>query len=87
MVWVLEFAKVFVQVVYVELILHLINVDQSLFHYLCERNSTIQIERILKDLLFEELFVADGTGEFFGTDVGTVDDRRVAAVGNVLLFD
>lgn len=39
----------------------------------------------LINILFDELFVVDVTDEFFVAVVGTVDDIRVAAAGNVLL--
>jgi hypothetical protein len=39
----------------------------------------------LNNILFDELLVFDVTEEFFVADVGTVDDIRVAAAGNVLL--
>jgi len=38
-------------------------------------------------ILFEVLFVVDVIEEVFVAVFGTVDDRRVAVVGNVLLFD
>jgi hypothetical protein len=38
-------------------------------------------------ILFEELFVVDGTEAVFVAEVETVDDRRVAVADNVLLFD
>lgn len=37
-------------------------------------------------LPFEEALVDEGTDEFFVAVFGTVDDSRVAAVGNVLLL-
>jgi len=37
-------------------------------------------------ILFDELLVVDVTEEFFVAVVGTVDDIRVAAAGNVLLL-
>lgn len=37
-------------------------------------------------ILFDELLVVDVTDEFFVAVVGTVDDIRVAAAGNVLLL-
>jgi hypothetical protein len=40
----------------------------------------------LINILFDELLVVDVTDEVFVADVGTVDDIRVAAAGNVLLL-
>ena len=51
-----------------------------------DRRSILK-EFIIKTILFDELFVVDVTVEFFVAEVGTVDDRRVAVAGNVLLVD
>jgi hypothetical protein len=41
----------------------------------------------MKNILFVVLFVVEVTEEFFVAELGSVADRRVAVVGNVLLLD
>jgi hypothetical protein len=45
----------------------------------------VYVRLVLINILFDALFVVEVTEEFFVAVVGTVDDMRVAAAGNVLL--